>query len=129
MPGGDRTGPQSMGARTGRAAGYCTRSRIQGYTAPVPGQGVGRGIRGKGVFRGGAYGGGRRGRRNRFYATGQPGWVGVHRPVADYGGPIAPAQYDSQIERQALQHRADILRAELTAVEKRLSEIDTDKVD
>ena len=55
MPGGDRTGPRGLGARTGRSLGYCA-----GYDAPGsaygPGFGFGRG-RGRGI--GWNYGGGR----------------------------------------------------------------------
>lgn len=129
MPGGDRTGPQSMGARTGRAAGYCAGSGMPGYANPTPGQGLGRGFRGTGLFRGGAKGGGRRGRRNRFYATGQPGWMTFNRPPAGFGDTMAPAQYDPQQEQQTLQNQASALRAELNTIEKRLSEITPENVD
>ena len=118
-----------MGARSGRATGYCAGSGMPGYANPAPGQGLGRGYRGSGTFRGGAYGGGRRGRRNRFCATGQPGWMAFNRPQASYTGAMAPAQYDPQLEQQTLRNRADALRAELTAVENRLSEIETEKID
>ena len=129
MPGVDRTGPQSMGARTGRAAGYCAGSGMPGYANPSPRQGLGRGFRGAGIFRGGAHGGGRRGRRNRFFTTGQPGWMAFNRPEASYGDPMAPAQYDPQMEQRTLQNRADALREELTTIEKRLSEFDTANAD
>jgi predicted Fe-Mo cluster-binding NifX family protein len=39
MPRGDGTGPMGMGARTGRAAGYCAGSEMPGYAHPVPGRG------------------------------------------------------------------------------------------
>ena len=63
MPGGDRTGPVGMGLRTGRGAGYCAGYGVPGYANP-------------GYNAGGAFFGGRggRGRRNRFFATGVPGW-------------------------------------------------------
>jgi hypothetical protein len=34
MPGGDRTGPQGMGPRTGRAAGFCAGYDVPGFMNP-----------------------------------------------------------------------------------------------
>lgn len=52
MPAGDRTGPNGMGAMTGRGAGICA-----GFGAPVAGRGRGRGFgRGMGLGRWGATG-------------------------------------------------------------------------
>jgi len=63
MPGGDRTGPAGRGPMTGRGAGFCAGYGVPEYTNP-------------GYGAGGALFGGRggRGRRNRFFATGVPGW-------------------------------------------------------
>lgn len=66
MPGGDGTGPWGAGPMTGRAAGYCAGYPVPGFMNPAGGRGMGRWPRG---------GGGRRGRRNRYYATGVPGWA------------------------------------------------------
>jgi len=61
MPGGDRTGPLGLGARTGRAGGYCAGFGAPGYMNQVPGfeygpgrgQGAGFGPAGdRGAFRG-----------------------------------------------------------------------------
>ncbi len=47
MPGGDRTGPQSQGPKTGRGLGYCTGSDQPGYANPgIGGRGFGRGLGG-----------------------------------------------------------------------------------
>ncbi len=63
MPGGDRTGPRGLGARTGRGLGYCAGYDAPGY-AYGPGYGYGRGGgrgmawgygRGRGYGRGWAY--------------------------------------------------------------------------
>ena len=35
MPYGDRTGPEGMGPRTGRAAGYCAGYDVAGYMNPA----------------------------------------------------------------------------------------------
>lgn len=66
MPGRDRTGPVGAGPRTGRGMGICNGNNWAGNANPALG------------FRGGfgfGRGGGGRGRRNRFYATGVPGWA------------------------------------------------------
>ena len=105
MPGRDGTGPVGMGAMTGRGAGMCARVGMSGYENAVPGRGFGMG-----------YG---RGRRNRFYATGQPGWM-------RFGGYAGPDRNpDTGMERQSLKSQADALQSELNAIKKRLSEIET----
>lgn len=96
MPGGDRTGPMGMGAMTGRAAGYCG-----------------------GFGRGPGFGGGGRGWRNMYYATGRPGWSRFGRGAVPYGF-RAP---DAETEAEALVNRATMIKTELDAIEKRLSEI------
>ena len=60
MPGGDQTGPQGEGPRTGRGLGYCADNVQPGYATPQQGQRFGfqRGGRGLGNRRG-------RGRWNR----------------------------------------------------------------
>jgi len=68
MPRGDGTGPAGNGAMSGRAAGFCAGYGAPGYANPVGGGGFG----GRG---------GGRGRRNRYYATGQPGWSRPAGPV------------------------------------------------
>ena len=65
MPGGDKTGPSGLGPMTGRKAGLCAGYPVPGYMNPY-GWGAGMGFRGRG--------GGGRGWRNRFYATGLTGW-------------------------------------------------------
>ena len=70
MPRGDGTGPNGMGPMTGRAAGFCAGYNVPGYMNSVAGRGFGMGF-----GRGRGFGGGGRGFRNRFYATGQPGWM------------------------------------------------------
>lgn len=72
MPGGDRTGPMGAGPRTGRAAGFCTGYNRPGYANFGPRGGFGYG---RGGGRGFGRGGGGHGWRNRFYATGLPGWM------------------------------------------------------
>ena len=98
MPGGDRTGPAGAGPRTGRGMGYCSGYNWAGYANPAPG------------FRGGfgfGRGGGGRGWRNRFYATGVPGWAVP-----------TPEQESADLKAQA-----DYLKTQLDAIQKRLDDL------
>lgn len=63
MPGGDRTGPDSRGPKTGRRAGYCEGYDEPGYTNPGPRRGLGLWFR-RGQGRGSGRG---RGRGIRFW--------------------------------------------------------------
>lgn len=54
MPFGDRTGPESLGPRTGRGLGYCSGYNTPGFTKGIP-RGMGFG-RGRGFGRGFGYG-------------------------------------------------------------------------
>ncbi|MEW5872572.1 MAG: DUF5320 domain-containing protein [Chloroflexota bacterium] len=90
MPGFDRTGPQGAGPRTGRGMGYCNSpASVSRY-----GFGFGRG-------------GGGRGWRNRFFATGIPGWVSP-----------TPEQEIADLDAQA-----NWLREQLDAIQKRIEEL------
>ena len=126
MPGGDRTGPAGQGPMTGRAAGYCAGYSVPGFVNPIPGHG----------FWGQGRGGGR-GRRNRYYAMGLPGWArGVHgRPafsnamsyggVAPYTPPYTPTVTKEQ-ELDALKAQADYFENTLDEIKKRVEELDAE---
>lgn len=68
MPGGDRTGPQGDGQKTGRGLGYCTDHDQPGYATPQQGQGFGLRRGGRGLGNRGS-----RGWRNRSNAGFWPG--------------------------------------------------------
>ena len=124
MPGGDRTGPRGMGTMTGRAAGYCAGSGVPGYANPVIGRGFGIGFgRGIGAW-GRGFGGGGRGWRNRFYATGQPGWMSYGGYAAPYGYAVPYQAPNPEMEKQFLKGQIDALQAEMDAVSKRLADIE-----
>jgi hypothetical protein len=106
MPGGDRTGPAGAGPRTGRGAGYCSGAVVPGYANPVGRLGTGRG-----------FGGGGRGWRHMFYATGLPRWA---RGVPGFA-PMAPED-----EAAALKNQADWLKSRLDAIQARLGQIKKD---
>ena len=92
-----------MGATTGRAGGYCAGFGMPGFANPVPG-------RGRWLGRGAWGGGGGRGWRHRYYATGVPFYAtGVPDPEA---------------EKRVLEGEVQGLEAELDAVRKRLAELE-----
>ena len=95
MPGGDQTGPQGFGPRTGRGVGGCipTDQPRLGF-----GFGFGRG----------------RGWRNWARATGQPGWL----RFGGWGTTPTPVDESAQLKAQA-----DQLQAQLDAVQQRLTEL------
>lgn len=126
MPGGDRTGPRGRGPMTGRAAGYCAGYGIPGYAdAFLPGRGFGYGFSGGRRGRAGNFGGGGRGWRHMFYATGLPGWARSGGRTAPYENvPPYPAP-DREAERQSLRSEAEFLQSELDMIKKRLTELET----
>lgn len=124
MPGGDRTGPLGMGSGTGRGAGYCRGYGMPGFANRWTGAGWGAG-------RGGGFGMGRggfgRGFRNRYWATGVPGW-------ASYRGAVGVDPYYNESSRPSatqetryLKEQAEFLRNELNKIDRRLSELDAGK--
>ena len=104
MPRGDRTGPQGMGPRTGRAAGYCAGFDVPGYDNPVPDRGYGRGM---------AWGRGGRGRGWGYARQAQP--APAFAPTAP---PPAPGE-----EKTFLEQEVAGLRAQLTYLEERLKNL------
>jgi hypothetical protein len=115
MPRGDRTGPMGLGPMTGRGAGYCSGFGMGGYSNVLPGRGFGAGLGwGRGLW---GRGGGGRGWRNWFYATGLPGWM-------RFGGTAPFQRPDPESEKQALRSQAEALQSELEFLKKRLSEME-----
>jgi len=115
MPFGDRTGPQGLGPRTGRGAGYCSGFSGPGYMNPVPGRGLGsfgRGRGGPGLGRG-------RGWRNWYWATGVPGWG-----RGGYGFSRQVPRYTTEEEMEILRDEADFLRQQLNDIQNRMSALE-----
>jgi len=122
MPGGDRTGPEGRGSRTGRAAGYCAGYPVPGYATPsVPGYGRGFGYgrdRGRGFGRG-------------YWGRGRGFWRRDYYPDPYYG----PAPYYSDIysepskveEKSYLEDMVKGLKEELKVITERLQEISKEK--
>jgi hypothetical protein len=112
-----------MGSMTGRQAGFCAGYNVPGYANPVGGfgRGMGRGL-GGGFGRG--LGGGGRGRRNRFYATGLPGWQAAAMAP---GAPAGPADEAQQLEM--LKGQAQTLWETLEGIRRRIEQLEADRQD
>jgi hypothetical protein len=112
MPGGDRTGPMGAGPMTGWGRGVCGRWDASSTE------------RGRFAGAGQGFGGGGRGWRHRFWASGQPGWVrggswrAANRP---WDGRVE----STEDERRVLERDAEHLESELQRVRTRLDELDT----
>ncbi|MFC1761986.1 DUF5320 domain-containing protein [Planctomycetota bacterium] len=107
MPGGNRTGPMGGGPMTGRGAGFCSGSSQPGYAS----QGVGRGFgNGRGQMG--------RGRRNRFFAGGFPGWGRT--------GTAAAVAMNPDQEKEMLQQQVRNLQNSLEAIQSRINDLDGD---
>jgi len=116
MPFGNGTGPQGLGPRTGRGAGYCSGSGMPGSMNPAPGGagfgfGYGRGTGRQGFGRG-------RGWRNCYLATGLPGWA-----KAGNAYPYAPS-FNAKEETGFLRNQADFLRKQLEEIQNRISTLE-----
>ncbi len=105
MPGGDRRGPMGRGPGTGRGLGRCAGADQPGAAVREGGFGMGRGWRG----------GGRRGFRHRFWATGVPGWTRVDEAESE----TAPGEA-RETETESLRREVEMLREEIARFEARL---------
>jgi hypothetical protein len=110
MPRGDRTGPMGVGPMTGRAAGFCAGYPMPGYMNPMPGRRFGSGR-----------GGGGRGWRHWFYATGLPGWARAGYAPTWGVGPYAPPTPEQETE--GLKAQAEWLKEQLEAINRRIEEL------
>ena len=115
MPYGDGTGPMGMGSMTGRAAGFCAGYAVPGYAN-----------RNSGSFGGGRGGG--RGQRNRYYATGLPGWVRARSNYPVWGAGAASYPYAPEMppEREAdmLKNQAQMMQEEINSINERIKELE-----
>jgi hypothetical protein len=114
MPFGDRTGPDGLGPKTGRAKGYCSGFSSPGSMNPVPG-------RGRGFSRGAGPGwvGGGHGWRCHYWMTGMPGWARSAYPeYADAPNFIAREEAD------VLRNQAEFLKKQLEDIQNRINTLE-----
>ena len=114
MPGGDRTGPTGMGPMTGRAAGYCAGLPTPGFINAPGGRG---------------FGGGGRGRRNRFYATGLTGRQRAAAGMPAFGAaPLGdPAAVSKEQELNLLKQQAQIIEQQMKQLQERIQQLQTEE--
>ncbi len=103
MPRGNGRGPMGSGPMTGRGAGFCSGHGIPGYMNGRVGDGPWTGSGRRGTCGRGGFGGGRHGRRNRYFETGLPGWMGPGR----HGEPGTDA--DPELAKRFLKARMESL--------------------
>lgn len=109
---------------TGRAAGYCGGYDQPGFSNPIPG----RGFWGRGGSRGWSARG--RGWRNRYWATGLPGWMRGH--PWDYRM-LDPSEFSSfpamslEQEKVTLEQQVHFLEQQLKETKKRLAKLEKGK--
>ena len=121
MPGGDGTGPSGMGARTGRALGYCAGYDSPGYVKG-PGRGMGRGF-GAGI----GFGYGRSqawGRRGGWW-YGRGGYIGRGRGGIFYPTPIynVPINLTPEQKIASLRQDKEYLEAELKSIQSSIEDV------
>jgi hypothetical protein len=107
MPGGDRTGPVGRGPVTGRGAGFCAGYGMPGFSNLGHGTdaAVYRGRDGRG-----------RGRRNRFFATGVPGWQ-------YFSGNTIPGEMSFSTQSETPQNELDVLKGQARYLQNGLKEL------
>ncbi len=118
MPGGDRTGPQGLGAMTGRAAGFCAGYAAPGYMNPVGGRGFGYGRgfgRGRGFSRGFGFG---RGWGARANAYNTPYYAGTY-PAYPYNPNVSAQQ-----EADMLKEESKGLQEEIRIINDRIRDLE-----
>jgi hypothetical protein len=124
MPGGDRTGPEGYGPRTGRNLGYCAGYNSPGFTKGVPrgrGFGFGRGW-GRGFGRG-------------FWGRGRGFWRRGYYPEPYYEPDPYYPPYQQQVspessrneEKSYLENMVKSLEGELKLIKERLQELSKEK--
>jgi len=113
MPGGDRTGPEGYGSRTGRGLGYCSGYDNPGFVKGAPrGRGFGRGFgrdwgRSRGFWRRGHYS--------------EP----YYEPAPYYRTPYPESNKEG--EKTYLEEMVKGLEEELKTIKERLQELTKEK--
>jgi hypothetical protein len=102
-----------MGPMTGRGAGLCAGSNVPGFAN-----------RGFGLF-GRGRGGGGRGWRNRFYATGLTGWQRAAMDAVAAQAVAAVPTTDE--EKQTLTAQLGAMQSQLEAISQRLARLEDRK--
>ena len=112
MPGMNGTGPEGLGAMTGRGMGICRGTRAAGNPAYNRGMNYGRGM---GCGRGMNYGRGMSCRRGMNYGRG----AGCGRGM-NYGRGADFCRWNAADERGMLENEREILKNRIAVIDERL---------
>ena len=112
MPGFDGRGPAGGGPMTGWGRGYCGNEVSSGLGRSFSRRSVGLG-----------YGRGR-GYRHMFWETGLPRWA---RRRSEWSGPGREPYYSQEDQVRMLKEEAEALKDDLTAIERRMVELESGK--
>jgi hypothetical protein len=93
---------------TGRGAGFCAGNNVPGFANAAPG----------GAF----FGRGGRGRRNRFFATGQTGWMRGGMGFRPFEAAVP--EFSSEEELRRLRQDADYLEKTLGGIRNRIGRME-----
>lgn len=108
MPRGDQTGPEGMGPRTGRGAGYCSGYEMPGYANPAAFR-CGMGWQNRGIH----------GSRARHYGPGGHGfgWMRYAAFEVPYPENITPEEKMDMLKTREtwLQEQLEEVRSEMSA--------------
>ncbi len=123
MPGGDGTGPFGMGPMTGRGMGYCAGYAMPGYVSASPRffSWPSRFFRMPFQERGGG-----RGWRNKFYATGLPGWIRFGNPTAYQPMATQTSGMNAETEKRILGAQLEYFQNAVDDIRRRLAELDSE---
>jgi hypothetical protein len=108
---------------TGRAAGFCAGYPVPGYMNPGLGFGRGRFGYGRGFGRGRGWFGRGRGWRNRYWATGFPGWIQTPYAYPMYANPYAQ-DIEPKQEMDLLKQEAEELKVQLEDIQNRIETLE-----
>lgn len=112
---GDGTGPEGLGPKTGRGAGYCTGNSVPGYqNTTIPRLGLGRA---NPQGRGGRY-------RNIFNAT---GLTGVQRNAASIPSANTQQTITNEQRLEQLKKQAEIIKNEMDNIARQIGELESKK--
>lgn len=115
MPRGDQTGPDGQGPMTGRGLGYCAGYPNPGFMNNAFGRGFRGGFRGRGRI---GYG---RGLGLGFRGGRGPGY---YPDFYDYPPYSAPTKEE---ELQMLKNQSKSIKKEMEEIQKRISELESEK--
>ncbi|MFC1551330.1 DUF5320 domain-containing protein [Candidatus Latescibacterota bacterium] len=111
---GDGTGPEGLGPKTGRGAGYCAGYSVPGYqNTTVSRRGFGRAL---------FYGGGK-GNRNIYKATGLTRWQPRSTNIS---ASVSQPTITKEQQMESLKNQAEFLKNELEKISRQINDLESE---